>query len=146
MFFLENLRLSKSHSEINWPLACLLTFLGKKPSSLDLLHTVFPSQISSTAVKFLLDIQHNSHGKLFLIYFPLCLSRRLYIDENDITFILAYLHIRKDLGLMWDCEICHQKYVVLYTYSCNKITNIQVQISRQNWNGFLPNISHQMMI
>ena len=104
-FFLENLRLSKSHSEINWPLACLLTFLGKKPSSLDLLHTVFPSQISSTAVKFLLDIQHNSYGKLFLIYFPLCLSRRLYIDENDITFILAYLHIRKDLGLMWNCEM-----------------------------------------
>ena len=104
-FFLENLRLSKSHSEINWPLACLLTFLGKKPSSLDLLHTVFPSQISSTAVKFLLDIQHNSYGKLFLIYYPLCLSRRLYIDKNDITFILAYLHIRKDLGLMWNCEM-----------------------------------------
>ena len=94
--FLENLRLSKRQSEINWPLACLLTFLGKKPSSLDLLHTVFPSQISSTAVKFLLDIQHNSYGKLFLIYFPLCLSRRLYIDENDIS----YLHISMPL-LVW---------------------------------------------
>ena len=31
-------------------------------------------------------------------------------------------------------------------YNCNKITTIQIQISRQNWNGFFSNISHQMMI
>ena len=31
-------------------------------------------------------------------------------------------------------------------YSCNKITATQIQISRQNWNGFFSNISHQMMI
>ena len=31
-------------------------------------------------------------------------------------------------------------------YSCNKITTTQIQISRQNWNGFFSNISHQVMI
>ena len=31
-------------------------------------------------------------------------------------------------------------------YSCNKITTTQIQISRQNWNVFFSNISHQMMI
>ena len=30
--------------------------------------------------------------------------------------------------------------------SYNKITIIQIQISRQNWNGFFKNISHQMML
>ena len=92
----------------------MLTFYGKKPSSLDLLHTVFPSQISSTAVKFLLDIQHNSSGKLFLIYFPLCLSKRLYIDENDITHLPTYKE-RFRTNVKY-----HQKYVVL---SCCQIKN-----------------------
>jgi hypothetical protein len=27
-------------------------------------------------------------------------------------------------------------------YSCNKITTTQIQISRQNWNGFYSNLSH----
>ena len=31
-------------------------------------------------------------------------------------------------------------------YSCNKINTTQIQISRQNRNGFFSNISHQMMI
>ena len=31
-------------------------------------------------------------------------------------------------------------------YSCNKITNIWIQIFPKNWNGFFSNISHQMMI
>ena len=31
-------------------------------------------------------------------------------------------------------------------YSCNKIATTWIQISRQNWNGFFSNISHQIMI
>ena len=31
-------------------------------------------------------------------------------------------------------------------YRCNKIITTQIQISRQNWNGFFSNISHRMMI
>ena len=31
-------------------------------------------------------------------------------------------------------------------YSCNKITTTWIQISRQNWNGFFSNASHQIMI
>ena len=31
-------------------------------------------------------------------------------------------------------------------YSCNKITTTWIQISCQNWNGFLSNASHQIMI
>ena len=31
-------------------------------------------------------------------------------------------------------------------YICNKITKTWIQISRHHWNGFLSNISHQMMI
>ena len=31
-------------------------------------------------------------------------------------------------------------------YSCNKITETWIQISRQNWFGFSSNISHQMII
>ena len=31
-------------------------------------------------------------------------------------------------------------------YSCNKITTNQIQISRQIWNVFFSNISHQLMI
>ena len=31
--------------------------------------------------------------------------------------------------------------VCLMNYSCNKITTTQIQISRQNWNGFFSNIS-----
>ena len=32
------------------------------------------------------------------------------------------------------------------TYSCNKITATWIQISRQNWNGFFSNATHQIMI
>ena len=28
------------------------------------------------------------------------------------------------------------------SYSCNKITTTQIQISQQNWNNFFSNISH----
>ena len=31
-------------------------------------------------------------------------------------------------------------------YSCNKINTTWIQISRQNWNGFFSNASHQIMI
>ena len=31
----------------------------------------------------------------------------------------------------------------LDSYSCNKITTNQIQISRQNWNGLFSNVSHQ---
>ena len=34
----------------------------------------------------------------------------------------------------------------LWFYSCNKLNTTQIQISRQNWNGFFWNISRQMMI
>ena len=41
----------------------------------------------------------------------------------------------------------NSKYLPNYAgYSCNKITTTQIQISRQNWNGFFSNISRQMMI
>ena len=33
-----------------------------------------------------------------------------------------------------------------WLYSYNKITTTQIQISRQNWNGFFSNISNQMTI
>ena len=41
----------------------------------------------------------------------------------------------------------HYWPVILWnSYSCNKITKTCIQISRQNWNGFFSNISHQRMI
>ena len=40
-------------------------------------------------------------------------------------------------------KIC-QKVPICYSY--NKIITNQIQISRQNWNGFFSNASHQIMI
>ena len=44
-----------------------------------------------------------------------------------------------DREIFCQCKIAHY-------YSCNKITTTQIQISRQNWNGFFSNVSRQMMI
>ena len=65
----------------------------------------------------------------------------------------AYMNLHKNFklkvkfstqikGYIW-LPIC---YAPLEMYSCNEITTTQIQISRQNWNGFFSNISHQMMI
>ena len=40
----------------------------------------------------------------------------------------------------------YQGTLKVLTYSCNKITMTQVQISRQSGNGSFSSISHQMMI
>ena len=45
--------------------------------------------------------------------------------------------------------ISNQKMIFIWMtncYSCNKITKTWIQISRQNWNGYFSNASHQIMI
>ena len=56
-----------------------------------------------------------------------------------VTFSLA---LRTNPWLSVTCKETNKKTL----YSCNKITTTQIQISRQNWNGFFSNNSHQMMI
>ena len=43
-------------------------------------------------------------------------------------------------------QLIHSTIYFFFSYSCNKITTTQIQISRQNWNGLFSNISHQIMI
>ena len=40
----------------------------------------------------------------------------------------------------------NKNHIMNLQYSCNKITNTWIQISRQIWNGLFSSISHQRMI
>ena len=86
-------------------------------------------------------------------FFTLQYVRTLYLCTKCI-YILIPFYLSNSWN--WDYQIryCftsfkwswHISYFRFYSYSCNKITTTQIQISRQNWNGFFSNISHQMMI
>ena len=72
-----------------------------------------------------LHIMENFRGKYIhiILFLPMMTFRY--------NFILASFFIR---------------LIFVAFYSCNNIITTQIEISRQNWNAFFSNISHQMMI
>ena len=111
---------------------------------------VYPNGASYLHMKHAHDMQNADTE------YPFC-----WLEARHSSWLLAFFAIKliHELSCIYQTYIIHNISKALdlqikYTeidlffsiYSCNKINTTWIQISRQNWNGFFSNASHQIMI